>query len=230
MEEDDWGHVSPHLNYQHEYKLYYGKDYPLSLEYELADFQDVVEFVEIAYARWIDQSKRYEYTVYVNKLFSSNSLPYNLSYGKIRYKGYASIENNKQIINQMMFENKLYHSEKMIMSNIKEDKLSAVKLIFDCLEYLESNQPSENNRREKLAKSASVNPDSRMIGIMKNELKDLYQMANDDFDIRHNSEKSSHSKNREVLEDLADIEYIYNRAHATVQMLAIKAKREKESS
>ena len=55
-------------------------------------------------------------------------------------------------------------------------------------------------------------------------------MANDAFDIRHNREMSTHDKTREVLEDLADIEYIYNRAHATVQLLAIKTKRKKESS
>lgn len=49
-------------------------------------------------------------------------------------------------------------------------------------------------------------------------------MANEYFDIRHNKENTNQGDKREVVDDIADIEYIYNRIYATVQLLSIKAK------
>lgn len=70
-----------------------------------------------------------------------------------------------------MFEDKLDYSKKLILSNDKNDKKLALKLIIDCIEYLESIQQNSSKQREELAKSVSNNPESKLIIVLKNELK-----------------------------------------------------------
>ncbi|MFQ6791692.1 MAG: hypothetical protein ACLRT4_02790 [Thomasclavelia sp.] len=224
LEEDINGYEpAPYIDYDYEYMISYGYNYPFSLEYEIYDFQQVISFIEIVYNRWINIDKRYEYTIYVNQLFSQSNLPYQLKSGKVIFKGYISSDDYDKIINKKMFEEKLDQSRKLIMSNEKHDKKLALKLIVDCLEYLESIQPGKS-QRVKLAESVSDNPKSKLIVTLKNDLNSLFTMTNDYFDIRHNKENTNQGDKREVIDNIADIEYIYNRIYATVQLLAIKEK------
>lgn len=224
LEEDiNSGEYLPYINYEQEYHAYYGSDYPLSLKYNIYNFQDVIMFIEIVYSRWITPKKKRQYSKYVNQLFAESFLPYHLKNGKILFKGYMSTDNDG-ILNQKMFEDKLDHSKKLILSNDKNDKKLALKLIIDCIEYLESIQQNSSKQREELAKSVSNNPESKLIIVLKNDLKSIFTMANEYFDIRHNKENTNQGDKREVVDDIADIEYIYNRIYATVQLLSIKAK------
>lgn len=216
----------PSINYENEYMKYYGRSYPLSLKYEIYDFQDIVSFIEIVFNNWILKNKRYEYTIYVNRLFSESNLPYHLKSGKVQYKGYRSSDDNT-IINQKMFEDKLEQSRKLILSNDIQNKKLSLKLIVDCLEYLESTQQGNTKKREQLANSVSINPDSKLIIILKKELNSINIMVNNYFDIRHNKLNNDQGDIREVLDKVEDIEYVYNRIHATVQLLSTKSKEKK---
>lgn len=223
--QEDINSVEPYpcIDYEHEYMINYGISYPLSLKYEIYDFQEIVSFIEIVYNQWINIRKRYEYTKYVNQLFSSCNLPYQLKTGNVIFKGYQSSDDTK-IINQKMFEDKLNYSRKLILSNDKKEKSLALKLIIDCLEYLESIQANKSKQREELAKSVSSNPQSKLISVVRNDLNSIFAMTNEYFDIRHNKENTNQGEKREILENIADIEYIYNRIHATVQLLSVKVK------
>lgn len=213
----------PSINYNQEYMLHYGIDFPLSLEYEIYDFQDIVQFIEIVFDEWIVPDKRYEYTVYVNRLFTESSLPYQLKSGKVHYKGYVT-SNSNVILNKKMFEDKLEQSRKLVLSQDKQNKKLALKLIVDCLEYLESIQPEQSRKRDQLAETVSANADSKLVSVLKNEINTLFNIANNYFDIRHNKRNNNQGEVREVLDDPRDIEYIYNRMYATVQLLSSKVK------
>lgn len=213
----------PHICYEQEYLAEYGIQYPLSLQYEIYDFQDIVLFLEIIYRKWIVPTKRYDFTIYVNKLFSESGLPYQLKSGKILLKGYISL-NDDVIINQKMFEDKLDYSRQLIVKNDIRDKKIALKLIMDCIEYLESIQPKKTKQRDELAKLVCSNTDSKMIKIVKDDLNSIFSMSNDYFDIRHNKATTNQGELREVLEDSVIVEYIYNRIYATIQLLSMKIK------
>ena len=80
------------IDYENEYRDYYGISYPATHECKSPSFEQVFAYLEIGFARWIKTDKRYAYTVEVNNRFEKFGLPYRMNLGKIIKKGYKTTE------------------------------------------------------------------------------------------------------------------------------------------
>ena len=71
------------LDYDYEYRLYRGIEYPDSLKNNTGDINEIKNFIEIAYKYWIksDGKSHYEFTIEVNERLKIFKLPYRLQNG-----------------------------------------------------------------------------------------------------------------------------------------------------
>ena len=230
LEWDNWdgGMWRLNINYDYEFQLYRGINYPGSLKHNTANFDDIKTFLEIAYKYWIknEGQKHYQFTIEVNERFRIFKLPYRMQNGTILKQGYKTTYGIDKIINYRMFERKIRFSENMINSHDLMEKKSALDLIIDALQYIVSIQDGKDKDKKYAALASSVNSgqDTKVYAVIKQEIKDLMKLSNEYFDIRHNDYLNDAREKREPLNDSQFIEYLYNRAYALLYLLRLKAK------
>ena len=230
LEWDNWdgGMWRLNINYDYEFQLYRGINYPGSLKHNTANFDDIKTFLEIAYKYWIknEGQKHYQFTIEVNERFRIFKLPYRMQNGTILKQGYKTTYGIDKIINYRMFERKIRFSENMINSHDLMEKKSALDLIIDALQYIVSIQDGKGKDKKYAALASSVNSgqDTKVYAVIKQEIKDLMKLSNEYFDIRHNDYLNDAREKREPLNDSQFIEYLYNRAYALLYLLRLKAK------
>lgn len=218
------------INYDEEYKMFYGESYPyLNIANKGVDIDTIKNHMEIMYDRWIQSDKHYQFTIEVNKIFDKFHLPYKLGSGKVLGKGYKTTESVDNILNQRMFERKIAYSEEMIMSNEILDKKCALDYVVDALQYYVSIQGADNIEKKYKAAALSVNDDlnTKVYSVIKSEISEIMKLANEYFDIRHNEYLNKAKEKREALDDLQFIEYLYNRTYALLYFLRLKSKNAK---
>lgn len=213
------------LNYDYEFKLHRGVDYPDSLKNNTGKFEDIKIFLEIAYKYWIinEGKVHYEFTVEVNERFKIFKLPYRMQNGIVLKQGYKTTYGIDRIINYRMFERKIRFSEDMINSNDLMEKKSALDFLIDALQYLVSIQEGSREKQySALALNVNSDNDSKVYAVIKQEVKELMKLANEYFDIRHNDYLNAAKEKREALNDSQFIEYLYNRAYSLLYVLRLK--------
>lgn len=214
------------LDYDYEYRLYRGIEYPDSLKNNTGDINEIKNFIEIAYKYWIksDGKSHYEFTIEVNERLKIFKLPYRLQNGILLKQGYKTTFGIDKILNYRMFERKIRFSEDMINSNDLMEKKSALDFLIDSLQYLISIQEGNRTKQySQLALSVNQDTDSKVYAVIKNELNELMKLSNEYFDIRHNDYLNDAKQQREALNDSQFIEYLYNRAYALLYLLRLKS-------
>lgn len=230
---DNWDGGMWHLymNYDYEFQLYRGVDYPDSLRQNTGNFEDIKTFLEIAYKYWIinEGKKHYEFTVEVNERFRIFKLPYRMQNGIVLKQGYKTTFGIDKILNYRMFERKIHFSEDMINSHDMMEKKSALDFIIDALQYIVSLQAG-NRQKQYSALALNVNHDtnSKVYAVIKQEINDLMKLSNEYFDIRHNNYLNDAKEKRESLNDSQFIEYLYNRAYSLLYLLRLKVNLDNE--
>lgn len=218
------------IDYETEYMIYYGVSYPhLERENRKITLTELQDFIEIMYERWIKPEKHYAFTVEINKKFDKFHLPYKLSSGKVKGKGYKTTETVDVILDYRMFERKIAFSEQMIMSGEMLDKKCALDYIVDALQYYISVQDAEKVEKKyaEAAKIVCEDQNSKVYSVVKKEIEEVMKLSNEFFDIRHNEYLNKAKQEREALDDLQFIEYLYNRVYALLYLLRLKVKKEK---
>lgn len=213
------------IDYDYEYRLYRGIEYPDSLKNNTGDIIEIKNFIEIAYKYWIksDGKSHYDFTVEVNERLKIFKLPFRLQNGILLKQGYKTTYGIDRILNYRMFERKIRFSEDMINSNDLMEKKSALDFLIDSLQYLISIQEGNRTKQySQLALSVNNNTDSKVYAVVKNELNELMKLSNEYFDIRHNDYLNDAKQQREALNDSQFIEYLYNRAYSLLYLLRLK--------
>ena len=191
--------------------------------------EDIKMFIELAFHEWVIFEKRYDFTVMVNKRLSRFSIPYRLQNGRLIQEGYKTSYYLDKILNYSMFERKIRYSEEMITSREYLDKKSALDYIIDALQFILSVQDSEKIilKYKLAAKSVNEDENSKVYAVVKAEIEEIMKISNEYFDIRHNEYLNKAKQTREPIQDLAFIEYLYNRAYALLYLLRIKTDTDK---
>ena len=213
------------IDYEQEYKIQYGESYPeFAIGNRGINIDDIKDYVEIMYERWIKADMHYSFTVEINKRFNKFQLPYKLSSGSVIGKGYKTTESIEVILDHRMFERKIAYSEEMIMSNEMLDKKCALDYIVDALQYFISVQKPDGVDKKYAAAARGIcsNQDSKIYAVVKAEISEVMKLSNEYFDIRHNEYLNKAKEKREALEDLQFIEYLYNRVYALLYLLGRK--------
>lgn len=219
------------IDYDHEFKLHRGIEYPDSLKKNTGDISSIKLFIELAYKYWIknDGKSHYDFTVEVNERLKIFRLPYRLQNGVLLKQGYKTTFGVDKIINYQMFERKIRFSEDMINSRDMMEKKSALDFIIDALQYMISTQEGNRDKQySALAKSVKEDNNSKVYAVVKREVDELMKISNEYFDIRHNDYLNAAKQQREALNDSQFIEYLYNRAYALLYLLRLKDNNEKE--
>ena len=223
---DNWNGGTYYLgiDIEKEYRLHYGIAYPDILKLELPQIEDIKMFIELAFHEWIIFEKRYDFTVMVNKRLSRFLIPHRLQNGRLIQEGYKTSYYLDKILNYPMFERKIRYSEEMITSREYLDKKSALDYIIDALQFILSVQDGEKviQKYKLAAKSVNEDEDSKVYAVVKAEIEEIMKISNEYFDIRHNEYLNKARQTREPIQDLAFIEYLYNRAYALLNLLRIK--------
>ena len=228
---DNWNGGTWYLNmdYDHEFKLRRGVEYPDSLKKNTGEFEDIKTFLEMAYKYWIinDGKAHYAFTVEVNERFRIFKLPYRMQNGIVLKQGYKTTYGIDKIVNYRMFERKIRFSEDMINSHDLMEKKSALDFLIDALQYMIS-MPEGTRDKQYAALACSVNDDKngKVYAVIKQELNELMKLSNEYFDIRHNDYLNAAKEKREALNDSQFIEYLYNRAYALLYLLRLKVNKE----
>ena len=228
---DNWNGGTYYLgiDFEKEYKLHYGIGYSDILKLEVPQMEDIKMFIELAFHKWVIFEKRYDFTVIVNKRLSRFSIPYRIHNGRLIQEGYKTSYYLDKILNYSMFERKIRYSEEMITSREYLDKKSALDYIIDALQFILSVQDGEKiTQKYKLsAKSVSEDENSKVYAVVKAEIEEIMKISNEYFDIRHNEYLNKAKQAREPIQDLAFIEYLYNRVYALLYLLRIKTDTDK---
>lgn len=223
---DNWngGTYNLGIDFEKEYRLHYGIAYPNVLKLEAPQMEDIKMFIELAFHEWVIFERRYDFTVMVNKRLSRFSIPYRLQNGKLIQEGYKTSYYIDKILNYSMFERKIRYSEEMITSREFLDKKSALDYIIDALQFILSVQDGERVMQKYKLAAKSVNEDenSKVYAVVRDEIEEIMKISNEYFDIRHNEYLNKAKQAREPIQDLAFIEYLYNRAYALLYLLRIK--------
>lgn len=223
---DNWNGGTYYLSidFEKEYRLHYGIEYSNILKLELPQMEDIKMFIELAFHEWVIYDKRYDFTVMVNKRLSRFSIPYRLQNGRLIHNGYKTSYYTDKILNYSMFERKIRYAEEMITSEEYLDKKSALDYIIDALQFILSVQDGEKvSQKYKLAaKSVNEDENSKIYTVVKVEIEEIMKISNEYFDIRHNEYLNKSKQEREPIQDLVFIEYLYNRAYALLYLLRIK--------
>lgn len=226
-EYDNWdgGYYYLSIDFEKEYRLHYGMEYPNVLKLELPQIEDIKMFIELAFNEWVIFEKRYDFTVMVNKHLSRFSIPYRLQNGRLIQQGYKTSYHIDKIVNYSMFERKIRYSEEMITSREYLDKKCALDYIIDALQFILSVQEGEKviQKYKTAAKSVDEDENSKVFAVIRTEIEEIMKISNEYFDIRHNEYLNKAKQVRESIQDLTFIEYLYNRAYALLYLLRIKA-------
>ena len=152
-----------------------------------------------------------------------------LENGRLIQEGYKTSYYLDKILNYSMFERKIRYSEEMITSREYLDKKSALDYIIDALQFILSVQDSEKVilKYKLAAKSVNEDENSKVYAVVKAEIEEIMKISNEYFDIRHNEYLNKAKQAREPIQDLAFIEYLYNRAYALLYLLRIKTDTDK---
>lgn len=220
----DGGYYYLGIDFEKEYRLHYGIAYTDILKSDSPQIEDIKMFLELAFHEWVIFEKRYDFTVMVNKRLGRFSIPYRLQNGRLVQEGYKTSHYIDKILNYPMFERKIRYSEEMITSREYLDKKSALDYIVDALQFILSVQDGEKviKKYKLAAKSVNEDENSKVYAVVKAEIEEIMKISNEYFDIRHNEYLNKAKQEREAIQDLAFIEYLYNRAYALLYLLRIK--------
>lgn len=223
---DNWdrGYFYLNIDYENEYKDYYGISFPVVPQGETPSFEQIVDYIVITFARWIKTDKRYFYTIEVNDRFEKFGLPYRLSAGQVIKKGYKTTEKIGKILNYRMFERKIQFAEENILRTELLDKKVALDYLIDALQFLISVQDADNVEKKKICAASLVsdNKDGKVYAVIKKEIEEIMAISNEYFDIRHNEYLNKAKQIREPLSDSGFVEYLYNRAYALLYILRLR--------
>lgn len=210
------------IDFEKEYRLYYGIHYSDVLDMETPEVDDMKLFIELAYEKWV--SNRYDFTIIVNGQLEQFSMPYKLKNGRFIRVGYKTSFQIGPIINYNMFDRKIRYSEEMITSGEYLDKKCALDCIIDALQFILSVQDGEKvvQKYKLAAKSVNEDENSKVYAVVRVEIEWIMKISNEYFDIRHNEYRNKAKEEREPIQDLAFIEYLYNRAYALLYLLRVK--------
>ena len=144
---------------------------------------EIKDFVEIMYERWIRADMHYSFTVEINKRFDKFQLPFKLSSGTVIGKGYKTTESIDKILDHRMFERKIAYSEEMIMSTEMLDKKCALDYIVDALQYFISVQRGNGVDKKYAAAAREIcsNQDSKIYAVVKAEISEVMKLSNEYF-------------------------------------------------
>ena len=68
------------IDYEQEYRIQYGESYSeITIKNGSANINEIKDFFEIMYERWIKAEMHYAFTIETNKRFDKFQLPYKLS-------------------------------------------------------------------------------------------------------------------------------------------------------
>lgn len=225
-EYNNWnnGYWYININFEYEYNLHLGTNYPDVLESDYPGLEDVKTFIELIYSQLICKDKRYDFTVSLNKRLEKFKIPYRMQNGYLIKQGYKTTNRIDKIFNYVMFERKIRFSEEMITSNEILDKKVALDYIIDALQYFISINAgsSVKDKYKSAAKAVNDNENGKIYAIIKNEIEEVMKIANEFFDIRHNEYLNKAKETREAITDGMLIEYLYNRVYALLFLLRIK--------
>ena len=204
------------------YRATYGKSYIEVTEQTISPYA-IKEFIEAYYSDVIEPlNGRLKFTIKVNELFVRFKLFYKLQKGKINQVGYKTSYKLEKIENFEQFERKIEYSTEMIMHGDFIDKHCALKYIADAFCYFLSLYKNE----KKLGELVNSNTNSNVYKVVKDEINFIKKCINNDFDIRHNEKNASTNngqlQKREVLDDPAFTEYLYNRINSVLMLFRIK--------
>ncbi len=233
VEYDNWdgGTYYLNLNFDHIFRQYLGVPYNNCYDdKDHCTFKNIKILIELLYKEFIQVNHRYDFTVRVNKMLSRFSLSYELKNGKLGKKGYKTTAKNLKIINFQMLESKIQWSEEKILGTEGLDKHTALNYITDSLQYLLSlindlPDPQFNKKdvKQRCALMANSNENSKVYSVIQREVNEIQTIVNDYFDIRHNEYLSRITRSqREPLNDLIFIEYLYNRIYGLTHFIKIK--------
>lgn len=92
------------------------------------------------------------------------------------------------------------------------------------MQFILSVQDGEKviQKYKSAAKSVNEDENSKVYAVVKAEIEEIMKISNEYFDIRHNEYLNKAKQEREAIQDLAFIEYLYNRAYALLYLLRIK--------
>jgi hypothetical protein len=233
VEYNNWNQGTYYLNINYDSLFRRFLGVPYDNRYDDKDhckFEDVKILIELLYRELIQVKSRYEFTVFINRMFQKFSLPYDLKNGKVTKKGYKTTDRGAPIINYQMFESKIQWSEEKILGTEGLDKHTALNYITDALQYLFSlinhldvQELANKKVHQRCALLVNDDASSKTYSVILNEINEIQSMVNEYFDIRHNEYLSKISKTkREALSDLWFIEYLYNRIYGLVQLIKVK--------
>ena len=233
VEYNNWNQGTYYLNINYDSLFRRSLGIPYDNRYDNKDhckFEDIKILIELLYRELVQIKSRYDFTVFINKMFQRFSLPYDLKNGKLTKKGYKTTDRVAPIINYQMFESKIQWSEEKILGTEGLDKHTALNYITDALQYLLSlindldiKEFNKKKLNQRCALIVNDDSDSKTYSVILNEINEIQSMVNEYFDIRHNEYLSKISKTkREALSDLWFIEYLYNRIYGLVQLIKVK--------
>ncbi|MFA6808613.1 MAG: hypothetical protein WCR27_06430 [Eubacteriales bacterium] len=214
---DNWngGTYFLDIDWTKQFQLLLGIDYDNRFEQETISVEDLKLLIELLYSDFIDFEKRYNFTIEINNRLAKFKLPYRLTGGKLIKSGLKTTEDNKKIINWLMFEAKIKLADDKILSKELLDKHTALNYLSDALEYLLSLINKKGKTIEQLAALTVCNDEnSKLYAVIKSEVNVFHAIINEYFDIRHNEYLNKAKENREPLSDKLFIEYLYNRIYA----------------
>ena len=172
------------------------------------------------------EDQRQQVSREIDEMFDKFNLPYAIMNGKIAEKRFAELpdEETKEILNMEMFEGKIKSAETMIRQGNIDSKKAALYYMVSAFQYFVSIQDGvgETEKRAKTALLVTQDQNSKIYAVVKEEIKTVFKMANEYFDIRHNDATNHAHEPREPLTDSTMIEYLYRRIHSLLDLLRIK--------
>lgn len=224
---DNWngGRYYLDIDFTKEFKIKYGENMSLEEIIETPTDRVMKMFIEVAYEKWIEVNKRYNFTIEVNERFSRFGIQSKLVKGMVLEERHQSTHEAEEIINAEMLEEKLEYSTKMISKYDLQDKKVALKIVVDCLQFLISIQEASNKKGQyqKIGRKIAKSSESKMYSVIATEIEYVMKVSNEYFDIRHNEKHNQSKEIREVLSNLQFVEYLYNRIYALVHLIKFNA-------
>lgn len=95
------------------------------------------------------------------------------------------------------------------------------------MQYIVSINEGDGAKRKNQSTALLVgnSKESKIYSVINNELEEINKIINEYFDIRHNEYLNKAKEKREVLNDKAFIEYLYNRIYSMLFILRLKCKK-----
>lgn len=220
--ENNWNYDVEYImavDFNHYYKVYLGIEYDDQLDKDKVEFTEIKQLIELTYELFVED--RYKFTIEINKLLKKFNIPYNLEKGILISVGYKTTNKIDKIYNYTQLERKIKYAEELIASTDLLDKKTALDYIVDSLQYMVSISDGDGvkNKNESVSLIIGKEKNSKIYTVIRKELVEVGTIVNEYFDIRHNEYLNKQKEKREVLNDSAFIEYLYNRVYSLLYII-----------